>query len=262
MELQELVARARLLFSGAPKRFIVFNLVNSKRSAKDIAKKSGKISLSATLQDLQKMRDMELVFLRKDESGIVIKKDNSIVYEKNPLLKHLPNSYFENPTRLPMSRKKKNERIIKTLRYITIPNEQDILDICKAGESQIYEFKAPGIEMDKLSKEICAFANTKMGGIIFYGVQDDGVITNADKRRQVFDQSLQNSIRNTVAPSLSIRVIEKDVLGYKILIIAIPPWNRKEVYHFRGRVYIRRGTNVFEAKPEESKKLHRGEYIT
>jgi hypothetical protein len=53
MNLQELVARARLLFEGAPKRKEVFNFINGKKSAKDIAKKTGK-SLSATLQDLQK----------------------------------------------------------------------------------------------------------------------------------------------------------------------------------------------------------------
>lgn len=60
MELQELVARARIIFQGAPKRVQVFELVNGKRSAKEIARRSRK-SLSAALQDLQKMRDMELV---------------------------------------------------------------------------------------------------------------------------------------------------------------------------------------------------------
>ena len=40
MELQELVARARIIFQGAPKRAQVFELVNGKRSAKEIARRS------------------------------------------------------------------------------------------------------------------------------------------------------------------------------------------------------------------------------
>lgn len=53
-----------------------------------------------------------------------------------------------------------------------------------------------------------------------------------------------------------------DVLGYKIIIIRIPLWNRKDVYHYEGRVYLSHGTNVFIAKPEDSKKLHDGIPLT
>jgi DNA-binding transcriptional ArsR family regulator len=93
MELQELVARARLLFEGAAKRRQVFELINGKRSAKEIARKSGK-KLSRTLHDLQKMRDVELILPRQDGNGSVVKHDNSVVYERARLLKHLSSSYF------------------------------------------------------------------------------------------------------------------------------------------------------------------------
>ncbi len=106
-----------------------------------------------------------------------------------------------------------------------------------------------------MTKEIAAFANTKLGGLVFYGVEDDGTITVSDKRKQELDQSLQNSVRNAISPSLTINIEEKDILGYQIIIIQIPAWNKKDVYHYEGRVYIRRGTNVFMAKPEDSKKL-------
>jgi len=263
MELQELVARARLLFSGAPKRFIVFGLVNGKRSAKEIAKKAGK-SLSATLQDLQKMKDLGLIVDKKDKNGKMIKREKSIVYEKSPLLKHLPESYFKDPTKLPIARREssRKEKIRRAgLKGIAIPNEQRILDVCRDGEDQLYEFKRAGANTQDLSKVICAFAHTRMGGIIFYGVEDDGAIGNADMSKQKFDQSLMNSVRNTISPPLTIKIIGRDVIGHKIFLISIPSWNRKEVYYFRGRVYIRRGTNVFEAKPDEIKKLHKGEYV-
>lgn len=263
MELQELVARARLLFTGAPKRFQVFDLVNGRKSAKEIARKC-KRSLSVTLRDLQKMKDLELIFIRKKENGKIFKKDNSMVYKKNPLLKHLSYSYLKDPTKIPISRKYqrvKRKGIRKVPKAISVPNEQEILEICRSGESQIYEFKRAGEKMDHLSKEICAFANTKMGGFIFYGVEDDGAITGSNKHKQSFDQSLQNSIRYNISPALSVKIIEKDVLGHKIILVNISPWDRKTVYHFKGTVYIRKGTNVFSIKPEESKKLHAGECV-
>jgi len=262
MELQELVARARLLFNGAPKRSAVFNLVNGRRSAKEIARKTGR-PFAVTLKDLQKMKDMDIVSPRKDVKGHIVKKENSIVYEKSPLLKHLPISYFKNPQKIPIKRKGNitKQRTTKGLKGVRIPNEQEMLDICNDGEGQLYEFKRSGTDMRTLAKEICAFANTRMGGLIFYGVEDDGAIMGTDRRRQEFDQSLQNSVRNNISPALSVKIIEKDVVGYKIILVLVSPWNKKDIYHFDGRVYIRKGTNVFIARPEESKKLHRGEYV-
>jgi len=145
---------------------------------------------------------------------------------------------------------------------LPIPSEDEILDICKKGEDQIHEFKAEGTEIQKLTKEIAAFANTRRGGLIFYGVEDDGTITGTDKRRQEVDQPLQNSIRNTISPSLMIDIIEKDVSEHRIILVRIPAWNRQDVFHYEGRVYLRHGTNGFVAKPEESKKLHKGIPIT
>ncbi|KKT96554.1 MAG: hypothetical protein UW97_C0008G0011 [Parcubacteria group bacterium GW2011_GWA2_45_15] len=260
MELQELVARARIIFQGAPKRAQVFELVNGKRSAKEIARRSRK-SLSAALQDLQKMRDMELVVPKKNDGGKLLKRDNSVVYEKHPLLKHLSKNYFEDPTQLPQPKRNKVAKKRALITSIKIPNEQEVLDICRSGEDQLYEFKSAGTDARTISKEVGAFANTKMGGIIFYGVQDDGSIENADVRRQVFDQRTQNSIRNTISPAISVKIVEKDVLGHKIFLILIPAWNRKNVYQYEQRVYLRHGTNVFAAKPEESRQLHNGKIV-
>lgn len=260
MEVQELVARARILFQGAPKRALVFELVNGKRSAKEISRRSRK-SLSAALQDLQKMRDMELVVAKKTDTGELLKKDNSVVYDQNPLLKHLSKHYFEDPTQIPQPKKNASSKKNTFISSAKIPSEQEILDICRSGEDQLYEFKRTGTDARTISKEVGAFANTKMGGVIFYGIQDDGTIENADMKRQVFDQKIQNSVRNTISPALTIKIIEKDVLGHKIILIIIPAWNRKNVYQYENRVYLRHGTNVFVAKPEESQQLHNGKYV-
>lgn len=262
MELQELVARARLLFEGAEKRRQVFQLVNGKRSAKEVARKSGK-TLVGALQDLQKMRDMELITPRKNDDGSVFKHDNSVVYEKSHLLKHLPASYFKDPEKLVAKKPKKESRKSKgpVISTIPVPSPEQTLDICKSGEDQLYEFKAAGTVVDKLAKGISAFANTKMGGVIFYGVEDDGSIGGADMPRQKFDQMLQNSIKHNITPTPAVKLVGQDVLGYRIILIIIPAWNRKDVHHFQDGVYIRRGTNVFKTKSDETRKLHNGEYV-
>ncbi len=265
MELQELITRGRLIFSRAPKRLEVFQLIDGKRNAKDIAIKTGR-KLSAILNDIKKLKDLELIRPKRDNQGNIVKKNGSIIYEKVPLLKHVPLSYFRNVTKKPRSlvqRRIPKRSSVKKTSPIRVPSAKEILDICESGESQIYEFKSPGVDVAKITKEIAAFLNTKNGGLIFYGIDDDGTIIGSDKRRQDFDQMVQNSVRNTISPSPNIEIKERDVLGHKILIIVVPPWDRENIYMYRkdGRFYIRKGTNVFVVTPEELKKLARGEYV-
>ena len=151
---------------------------------------------------------------------------------------------------------------LELIEKIPIPSKDEIKEICKKGESQIHEFKSKGIEATKLSKEICAFANTKSGGLIFYGVEDDGTIKGSDITTQELDPQLQNSIKNNIYPTIVIDLFQKEVNSVEIIIIRIPPWNRSDVYHFNDRVVISIGTNAFYAKDEQSKKLHSGTYIS
>lgn len=262
MEIQELISRARIVFSGATKRFEAFNLVNGKNSTKDISVKMGR-TLSPTLQDLQKMRDLGLINAKLDSKGNVIKKDGAIVYEKVPTIRHLSKIYFQSSDKIFPKQEIKMRKVIasKGMTGLHVPSEQEILSICNSGESQIYEFKSSGVEVKILTKECCAFANTKLGGLIFYGIEDDGIIAGSDKKIQDLDQPLQNSIKNTISPSLTIEIAERDVFGQKILIIKILPWNKKDVFQYEGRVYLRKGTNVFVALAEDTKKLHKGQFV-
>jgi len=209
------------------------------------------------------MRDLELISPRQNNDGSLMKRENSTVYERTPLLKHLSMSYFKEPENLvrkkPQGGSKKSK--VRGLSAIPTPSIKDTLDICSSGEDQLYEFKMAGTAADKLAKEICAFANTKMGGIIFYGVEDDGSIVGADMSRQSFDQKIQNSIKHNVTPTPAIKLVTQDVLGYRIILIVVPPWSRRGVHHFQDSVYIRRGTNVFRTKTDETRKLHDGEYV-
>lgn len=263
-ELQELIFRGRFILSGAPKRFEVFKFINGKKSTKEIARKTGR-SLSSVLQDIEKLKSMELVKEKKDNKRNIFKKEGATVYEKTPLIKHVPISYFQDvaeTSRLIKKvaiRKNKNAK----LAAIHVPSEKEILDICKNGEDQLYEFKAPGTEPSKIAKEIAAFLHTKNGGIVFYGIDDDGPIIGCDIKRQDFDQRIQNSIRNTLSPQPNIETKEKKVMGSKVIMIIIPPWDKRTLYQYTkdDRYYIRKSTNVFALQPDEIKKLSRGEYI-
>lgn len=263
MELQELIARGRFMFSRAPARLRVFSLVNGRRSAKGIAVES-KRRLTNTLRDLQALREVALIELRRDPDGNSLKKDGSLVYEKSSLARHIPVNYFQGPVRIetsPRSRPSKKSKALAKAKPVRMPTEQEVLDICSRGEDQIYEFKGQGVDATKLAKEVGAFLNTRSGGMILYGVDDGGRLVGSDLTRQRLDQPLQNAVRHSISPTAHIDLRSVTVMGTEILVIIVPPWNRKNVYFYDGRPYVRKGTNAFPAKPDEITKLHRGEYV-
>jgi predicted HTH transcriptional regulator len=144
---------------------------------------------------------------------------------------------------------------------LAAPSETELLDLCKAGEDEVSEFKAGGTETRKITKEIAAFLHTRRGGIIYYGVDDDGTVSGTDLKRQALDQQIQNSVRNTIKPAPHVAIKTAKPLGTEVLTIHVPPWDKKTIHYYEDRVYIRKGTNVFVATPDEIKRLHRGEYI-
>lgn len=264
VDLQELISRARFIFQNAPRRLQVFKLTNGKRSTKDVARKTGR-SMSSVLQDIEKLRDMELIEEKKDKRGNAIKKDRAAVYQKTALIKHVALGYFRDvsQTGRTVTRVSPKRIIGRKLTTIHVPSENEILDICKYGEDQLREFKAPGTATSKITKEIAAFLHTRNGGVILYGIDDDGAVIGSDLRRQRFDQKIQNSIRNTISPQPTIEIKERNVMGSKVIIIVVPPWDRKTIYQYTmdKRYYIRRGTNVFALQPDEIVKLSRRQYV-
>ncbi len=266
MDIQELISRGRFIFHGAPERLRVYMLVDGRKTAEQIAKTTRR-HVNNVRRDLQKLLDIGLVEQKLGKDGERIVSGGFPVHHKVPLARTIPVSYFSGATKLvraggissnarvrPINRKTKEKPL-------DAPGETEILDICRSGEDQIYEFKAAGTDVRKITREIAAMLNTRYGGIILYGVDDSGTIHGSDVKRQTLDQPLQNSIKNTIFPAATIALKTVTVVGHEVIVIIVPPWNRRDVYHHEDRVLIRKGTNVFSAKPEESKKLHRGEYV-
>jgi hypothetical protein len=266
MDLQELITRGRFVFSGAQQRLKVFGLVNGKRNTMQIAKLVRR-HVNNVRRDLTMMSDAGLIQQRM-KNGQPLDLDGFPVYEKVPLARTVPVAYFTGPSStlgrsasMAKARPSSKGHAGKKPAALSLPSETEILDICRNGEDQTSEFKGQGTDFNKISREIAAMLNTQQGGRIFYGIDDEGTIQGANISRQKFDQGLQNSIRNTISPPATVRLNAVSVIGSEVLVVTVLPWNRKDVYHFEGRVLLRKGTNVFVAKPEESKKLHKGIYV-
>jgi Schlafen, AlbA_2 len=269
MDLQELITRGRFIFSKAKERLRVFEHVNGRSNTVKIAGITHR-HVNNVRRDLQLLSDSGLIQLKTTREGETIKVDGFLVYEKVPLARTIPTTYFRSPSKLlskPSSstqRTQSSSRSAKGKRRpasLPVPSENELLDVCRRGEDQIYEFKGQDATANKIAREIAAMLNTRQGGIILYGVDDDGTIQGSDIARQKLDQAVQNSVKSNISPAAIVRLHSAKVIGHDVVVIVVPPWNRKDVYHFEDRVLIRIGTNVFAAKPEQSKKLHRGEYV-
>lgn len=267
MDLQELITRGRFIFSAAHERLRVFELVNGRRNTVEIGRITRR-HVNNISRDLRLLADSGLIHPRATKDNSPLKVNGFPVYEKVPLARTIPTTYFRGPSKLLAnaslgSRAQPKPKSNKARRppTVPVPTENELLDICGRGEDQIYEFKGQGTAANKIAREVAAMLNTRQGGIILYGVDDSGIIQGSDISRQKLDQAAQNSVKNTISPAAVVKLHTVKVLGHEVIAIVVPPWNRKDVYHFEDRVLIRKGTNVFAAKPEESKKLHRGEHV-
>jgi hypothetical protein len=264
MDLQELIVRGRFILGATSERLKLFQLVDGKQDTAQLARRTRR-HVNSVRRDLNMIRDAGLIQPRLDKSRAEVKRSGFPVYEKVPLARTIPAHYFTGVKVLRRPSKGESSRGSHTAlgrrNPLPLPTEQEILDICKNGEDQLYEFKAAGTEVRKLTREICAMLNTKSGGILLYGVDDDGTIAGTDIPRQRMDQPLQNSIKNSISPAATITLKAVSVIGTQVLVIIVPPWNRRDVYQFDEKVLVRKGTNVFAARPEELRKLHQHTYV-
>lgn len=265
MDLQELITRGRFVFSAASERLRLFELVNGRRNTPQLATTTRR-HVNNVRRDLTTLRDAGLIQEVGAKDGRPLRVGGFPVYEKVPLARTISLRYFSEKTtplvgKAASAAKADSRRAGKRLQELPIPSEQGVLEICKDGEDQLYEFKAAATDVKKITREIAAMLNTKQGGIILYGVDDEGTIQGSDLTRQKFDQPLQNSVRNSISPTATITLKSISVLGALLLVIVVPPWNRRDVYQLDGRILIRKGTNVFAAGPGELRKLHKGDFV-
>ena len=124
------------------------------------------------------------------------------------------------------------EKAIKTLKdsLSPVPTELNELD-WKSGLS---------CKTDRLAQHISAFANNKGGGVLVYGVNDDGSCFNLSREDiKTIVQKLGNIAKNNLEYSIPITHSVMKFNGYDLLFIYIPEQHDKPV--------VLRGHNIFDS---------------
>src|SRR3989344_3596203 len=134
-----------------------------------------------------------------------------------------------------------------------------IKEIISAGETQEVEFKESFHRNQDISKILCGLANT-FGGLLIFGVKDNGVITgikgNLDKIQQQISASNQ-----TVSPAPLIS-IEIHKLENKDIIVAIIQRPSDNVYYtFQGAIHVRIGSITKRLDGQTQLEFLRGKQI-
>ena len=98
MDLQELISRGRFIFAGAAERLNVYELVDGRRTARDISRAT-KRHINNIFRDLRRLADVGLIEKRQID-GKIIEKDGLTLYQRTPIARAVPISYFRGPAKL------------------------------------------------------------------------------------------------------------------------------------------------------------------
>jgi predicted HTH transcriptional regulator len=127
-------------------------------------------------------------------------------------------------------------------------------ELIEQGESVGVEFKRRFTTLDKIAKELCAFANTR-GGYLLFGVDDDGTIVGVESEKEQIELVRTASEFYVVPPlHVEIEVIEiewKDVVVVHVVASSQRPHRVVEQPDdTRGVVYIRSQAQSVQASRE------------
>jgi ATP-dependent DNA helicase RecG len=130
-----------------------------------------------------------------------------------------------------------------------------LLDDCESDRS---EQKASLSDPDKIRKAICAFANDmpnhRLSGVIFVGVCDDGKPSGLDINDRVIRTLADMGRDGAILPFPTMMVQKRTLRGVPVAVVIVEPSDAPPV-RFRGRTWIRVGSSLRVATPEEERRL-------
>lgn len=109
----------------------------------------------------------------------------------------------------------------------------DINNLIELGESNTLEFKEGFCSASELAKEMCAFANSR-GGIILFGVDDNGNKTGLKIKKNIAEHIItiaSNNLKPSIIPL--VEVIDKEVVVITIESGLDKPYAANGVYYIR-----------------------------
>ena len=109
------------------------------------------------------------------------------------------------------------------------------------GEDSRTQFKRGPIGVAKLATELAAFSNAE-GGVILFGVDDDGTVVGLDKTaKKALDVELSNAANDNVRPSVYPRTEFHTISGKQILVVSVPEGVSKPYADKMGNFWTKSG---------------------
>ena len=109
------------------------------------------------------------------------------------------------------------------------------------GEDSRTQFKRGPIGVSKLAAELAAFSNAE-GGVILFGVDDDGTVVGLDKAaKKALDKELSNAANDNVRPSVYPRTEFHTIDGKQILVVDVPDGVSKPYADKMGNFWTKSG---------------------
>jgi len=122
-------------------------------------------------------------------------------------------------------------------------NQIEFNEILEKGENNYIEFKRKVSSLEKIAKEVIAFANTK-GGKIFFGVDDDGKIYGVESEKSEIDL-IEESCKVYCNPPITPEIEIFHYKGKDIIIANIPESINKPHFLFEGNLKLTKDSKVY-----------------
>lgn len=136
--------------------------------------------------------------------------------------------------------------------------DDELTKLLLAGESSHVEFNESIQQLDPAKEAACAFANdianSRIPGIIFVGVRNDGSCANIAINDQLLLRAGEIRADGSLLPAPIVEVERRNINGCPALVIQIEPHSAPPV-RLRGRAFVRVGPRNQAAAPEEERRL-------
>ena len=110
---------------------------------------------------------------------------------------------------------------------LSTSDKQYLQSLIRVGEHQQQDFKYRVSDAPKLAKSVSAFANTD-GGRLLIGVRDDGNMSGVRTEEEIY--MMHQAAYRYCSPESSIRFDTYHVDGRTIVVVTVPPSDRRPIY--------------------------------
>ncbi|HID61934.1 MAG TPA: transcriptional regulator [Anaerolineae bacterium] len=131
----------------------------------------------------------------------------------------------------------------------------ELLEQIRQGENLHTEFKTVDAHSDDIAAEMVAFANTD-GGILLFGVRDDGQIVGVDNVDRLIQRVDQIAYQNCEPPLTVLQeTVRMDDGRVVVVVVRVPKGDQRPYRTNRGRYFIRTSSGKRDASPQELMRL-------